>query len=82
MMAPVLSKPLVFVDDGERIEFPAGTPCEVIRPEVVLADDPHRLGLILAALAERQRRFRPGLAVLLGDRVRVVSARVLDGETS
>lgn len=80
-MAPVLSKPLVFVDDGERIEFPAGSPVDVVAPEVALADDPHRLGLILAALAERQRRFRPGLAVLLGGRVRVLSVRTLVGET-
>lgn len=80
-MAPSISKSLVFVDDGKRTEFTAGTPCEVIRPEAELADNPHRLGLVLGALAERQRRFRPGVAVRLGDRIRVVSARVI-GSTS
>lgn len=80
-MAPVLSKLLVFVDDGERIEFPAGTPCEVIRPEAELAGDPHRLGLVLGALEDRQRRFRPGVVVLLGGRARVLPVRLIEGGT-
>lgn len=82
MMAPLLLKDLSFIDDGERIEFPAVTPVEVVSPEMALADDPHRLGLVLGALAERQRRFRPGVAVRLGDRIRVVSARVIGSTTT
>lgn len=80
-MSPVLRKPLWFIDEGNRREFPAGSACDVVHPEVALIDDPHRLGLVLAALDERRRRFRPGVAVLLGGRVRVVSARVVDGST-
>ena len=76
-MAPSLLKDLVFIDDGQRIELPAGTPCEVVAPEVELVADPHRLGLVLGALEERRRRFRPGVAVLLGARVRVISTRLV-----
>ena len=75
-MAPVLTKPLVFTDDGVRLELPAGSPCELVAPEVALEGDPHRLGLVLGALEERRRRFRPGVAVLLGGRVRVISTRI------
>lgn len=78
-MSPALRKPLWFIDDGNRREFAAGSACAVVRPEVALIDDPHRLGLVLAALDERRTRFRPGVAVLLGGRVRVVSARVVEG---
>jgi hypothetical protein len=78
-MAPVLMKPLVFIDHGQRIELPAGSHCELVAPEVELANDPHRLGLILGALAERRRRFRPGQVVLLGGRVRVISTRLVEG---
>jgi hypothetical protein len=80
-MAPSLLKDLAFIDHGLRIELPAGTPCELVAPEVELAGDPHRMGLVLAALEERRRRFRPGVAVLLGGRVRVISERLLDGGT-
>jgi hypothetical protein len=79
MMAPAILKPLAFIDGGERSEFPIGSVCNVVRPEVALVDDPHRLGLVLAALEDRRRRFRPGVAVLLGGRVRVVSVRVVEG---
>ena len=80
-MAPILTKPLVFTDDGVRLELPAGTPCELVAPEVELVADPHREGLVLVALEERRRRFRPGVAVLLGGRVRVISERLLDRGT-
>lgn len=78
-MAPVLSKPLVFIDDGCRVEFPAGTPVEVVDPEVALAGDPFRLAMVREHLAERRRRFRPGVAVLIGGRVRTISARLIEG---
>ena len=80
-MPPALLKDLVFIDHGQRIELPAGTTCEVVAPEVELVADPHREGLVLVALEERRRRFRPGVAVLLGGRVRVISERLLDRGT-
>lgn len=78
-MALVLIKDLSFIDDGCRVEFPAGTPVEVVDPEVTLAGDPFRLAMVLEHLAERRRRFRPGVAVRLGGRVRTISARLIKG---
>jgi hypothetical protein len=77
-MAPALLKPVVFIDDGVRLELPAGSPFELVAPEVELVADPHRLGLVLAALEDRRRRFRPGVAVSLGGRVRVISTRLVE----
>ncbi len=79
MMAPILTKPLVFIDHGQRIELPAGSPCELVAPEVALEGDPHRMGLVLGALEERRRRFRPAVAVVVGGRVRVISTRLVEG---
>jgi hypothetical protein len=77
ILTPVLLKPLLFDDHGTRIEYPVGTPVTVVDPAVELADDPHRLCLARLSLEEHRRRFRPAVAVLIGGRVRVVSARLV-----
>jgi hypothetical protein len=76
-LTPVLLKPLLFDDQGTRVEFPAGTPVSVVDPAVELIDDPHRLCLARLSLEEHRRRFRPAVAVLIGGRVRVVLARLV-----